>query len=130
MEIKVTTIEGLKRRISGTIEADIVQKRIDKALKDTAKHAQIRGFRPGKAPKSMLMRRYGREIKADVAASLLEEHYEKALEQSHLEPIGPPEIERAEIEDDNTMSFDIMVEVAPKVSVQPVSYTHLRAHET
>ncbi|MDP8255066.1 MAG: trigger factor [Candidatus Alcyoniella australis] len=117
MEVNVTTLEGLKRRISGRIEAEQVTQRTEKALRQVAKSAQIRGFRPGKAPKAMLERRFGSQIKADVAAELLEEYFPLALEQSKVEPISPPEVERAEIEDDGSMAFDIVVEVAPKLNL-------------
>jgi len=118
MQVNVTTLEGLKRRISGKIEPEVVSQHLDRAMRELAKSAQIRGFRPGKAPKAMLEKRYGEQIKADVSGQLLEEYFPKALEQGHVEPVSTPEVERAEIEPDGSMAFEIIVEVAPKVSLQ------------
>lgn len=112
----VEEISATKKRIKIEIPADIVEGEIQKTLKEIQKKAKIPGFRPGKAPISIIERKFGKEAEADVLERLVSEYYQKAIKESNLKPLLPPMAEDAiDIKRNEPLSFDLIVEVRPEI---------------
>ena len=67
---------------------------MDKAMADVAKKAKIPGFRPGKAPKAIVEKHYGDEVRSEVMHRLVTESYIQALQENNLNPVDVPQIEQ------------------------------------
>ncbi len=92
-----------------------VIKEIDDAYQNLKKTAKIRGFRPGKAPRSLLERLYHKDVLADVRGKLIQNAFIDALRQSALKMIGNPKIEPPELNEKEAYAFDAEVEVPPEI---------------
>ncbi len=79
-----------RREIELEIPAANVTKASEKAARDIARVARIPGFRPGKAPVTIIRRQFAADIQGEVLQSLVPEFLEKALDEQKLTPITRP----------------------------------------
>ncbi len=87
-------------------------------LQNVGKKAKIPGFRPGKAPKNIVERHYGDEVKSEVVHRLVTESYMKALEENNLNPVDMPEIENiSTLAKGSPLTFTAVVEVRPNIEL-------------
>jgi trigger factor len=103
-----------RREIELEIPADKVQKAADKITRDIIKVARIPGFRPGKAPMTLVRRRFADDIQGEVVHSLVPEALEKALGEKNLVPVTRPEVDKVEFKDGEPLKFRAVFEVLPE----------------
>ncbi len=103
-----------KRELELEIPADNVQKATDKIARDLAKVARVPGFRPGKAPVTLIRRRFADDIQGEVVQSLVPEFLEKALDEKKLIPVTRPEVDKVEFKEGEPLRFRAVFEVLPE----------------
>jgi trigger factor len=103
-----------KREIDLEIPADQVQKAADKITRDIIKVARIPGFRPGKAPVTLVRRRFADDIQGEVVQSLVPEYLEKALVEKKLNPITRPEVDKIDFKEGEPLKVHAVFEVLPE----------------
>jgi trigger factor len=108
------TAATCKRELELEIPADNVRKAKDKISRDLARIARVPGFRPGKAPVTLIQRRFADEIKGEVLESLLPEFLSKALQEQKLIPVNQPEVDQVNFADDGPVKFRATFEVLPE----------------
>lgn len=106
--------ETCKREIELEIPAEDVQKASDKVAKDIARIARVPGFRPGKAPITLVRRRFAGDIQGEVLQSLVPEYLEKALGEKKLVPVTRPEVDKVEFKEGEPLKFRAVFEVLPE----------------
>jgi trigger factor len=118
MKSVVEDISSVKKKINIEVAPESVSKEMEKALADVAKKAKIAGFRPGKAPKSVVEKHYGDEVRSEVMQRLISESYLHALEEHKLNPVEMPAIENvSSLTKGSPLSFTATVEVRPKIEL-------------
>lgn len=106
-----------------TIKVTVAAEEFDKAVlavynKDKGKF-NIPGFRKGKAPKSIIEKQYGEGVfYEDAVNSLLQVHYEKALDELSIEPVARPDIDIEEVAAKSNLVFTAVVTVAPEFELE------------
>jgi trigger factor len=103
-----------KREIELEIPAENVQKAEDKVARDIARVARVPGFRPGKAPVTLIRRRFADDIRGEVMQSLVPEYLEKALDEKKLVPVTRPEVDNVEFKEGEPLKFRATFEVLPE----------------
>ena len=103
-----------KREIELEIPAENVAKAAEKAARDIARVARIPGFRPGKAPVTVIRRRFAADIQGEVLQSLVPEYLEKALDEQKLIPVTQPEVDKVEFKEGEPLKFRAVFEVLPE----------------
>jgi trigger factor len=103
-----------KREIELEIPAENVQKATEKVARDIARVARIPGFRPGKAPVTLVRRRFAEDIQGEVVQSLVPEYLEKALDEKKLVPVTRPEVDKVEFKEGEPLRFRAVFEVLPE----------------
>lgn len=88
-----------------------------KAAQYYAKRARLPGFRKGKVPIDVVKRRFGDAIKESVVRELISESWQQALDKEKLEPIGEPRVQQLVFKDDAPLTFELLVEVKPHVTL-------------
>jgi trigger factor len=83
-----------------------------KQLKNTAK---IKGFRKGKAPRSVLERRFQKDVHNDVSSKLIQDSFIPALEDAHLDIVGKPEIDPPALDKKGPYKYSAAVEIKPEI---------------
>lgn len=90
MEIKFEKTSTVAAELTIEMEQADYQERVDKALKNTRKKANLPGFRPGQVPMSLLKKRFGREITAEEVQKLLSEKLYGYLREEKIDMLGDP----------------------------------------
>ncbi|MFZ3202027.1 MAG: trigger factor [Candidatus Acidiferrales bacterium] len=103
-----------KREIELEIPAENVQKAAEKVARDIARVARIPGFRPGKAPVTLVRRRFADDIQGEVVQSLVPEYLEKALDEKKLVPVTRPEVDQVHFKEGEPLRFRAIFEVLPE----------------
>lgn len=117
MSATVENISNTKKRLTIEIPVEIIEKEFRASLDNVRQRARIPGFRPGKAPESMIEKKFGNDIKADIIDRLVPEYYSKALKDAELVPVTLPKFEsNLDIKKHEPLAFSLTVEVRPDVS--------------
>ncbi len=110
MQVSVESIGNLERRMSFSLPADRLDTHIGGRLRELARTARIKGFRPGKVPTKVIEQRYGEQVRAEALDGLLRETFNSAVREQALQLAGNPRIEKA---GDSELEFVATFEVVP-----------------
>ena len=75
------------------IDAKAVDEAFEAMTKEFQRQVSLPGFRPGKAPRDMVLKKHEKEVQDEVKKKLISESYRKAVEEKKLDVIGYPDIE-------------------------------------
>lgn len=117
MKTDVETLSNLERKINIQIPADQVNTEFTNAFKYLQKNVEVKGFRKGKTPIATIRSIYGEKIRGDVAQNLVQNFYYKALQENDLIPVGMPDIDFQQPEEDQDFSFSARFEVQPEIEI-------------
>jgi trigger factor len=91
----------------------MVDSTFESITKEFQKEARLPGFRPGKAPRDMVAKKYDQDIRDEVKKKLISESYRKALTDENLDVLGYPDIEELQFGRGQALQFLATVETAP-----------------
>jgi len=116
MRFSVEPIGPCRKRIKVTIPPELVTEEFDKSYRQWARSVPIPGFRPGKAPRKLVEKRFGKQVAIEVKQSLLDNAYSEAIKENKLSPIADPEVdvEKVNVEPSQAVDFDFTVTVKPE----------------
>ncbi len=118
MKVKQERLEDNKVRLDVEVDIDEVNEALEQAYKKVRKDVSLPGFRKGKVPRKVLEANYGKEVlHKDALDILIPANYQKALEETDIEPISEPEFEDFYIAEDEPATFTAVVEVKPEVEL-------------
>ena len=122
MSVTLETLENLERKVTLSLPWGSINAECDKRLKQTARKARIDGFRPGKAPLSMIQSMYGSSIQNDVMNELAQKVFFDTAVAEGWKIAGMPRLEGVEGQDDKeNFLFSGVFEVFPEVKVGDLS---------
>ena len=127
MQVSVESLGTLERRMSFTLPAERLDTHIGGRLRELARTARIKGFRPGKVPQKVIEQRYGQQVRAEALNGLLRETFDSAVREQALQLAGNPRLEPAgEGELDWVATFEVVpdfgdVDVAKLKVLRPVA---------
>ena len=121
MQVAVSTVSNLERRIEISVPAAQVSSEFENRLKQVARNARLKGFRPGKAPMPVVRQQYGDQVRSELLGDLFRQSYSQAINQQKLKPAGDPRIEQFSADPGADLRFVALVEVMPEISLQPLS---------
>ncbi|HEY1788715.1 MAG TPA: trigger factor [Verrucomicrobiae bacterium] len=114
MNISVENLAPCKKLVRVEVEAKAVDEVFDSVTKDIQKQAALPGFRPGKAPRDLVVKKYSAEISDEAKRKLIGDNYRKALEEKKLNVIGYPDIEEITFGRGQNLQFAATVETEPE----------------
>ncbi|HEX9048417.1 MAG TPA: trigger factor [Verrucomicrobiae bacterium] len=114
MNVSVENLAPCKKLVRVELDAAAVDAGFDAIVKDFQKQAQLPGFRPGKAPRAMVEKKYSAEIKDEAKRKLIGDNYRKAIEEQKIQVVGYPDIEEVQFERGQPLQFTATVETAPE----------------
>jgi trigger factor len=106
-----------RRELELEIPAEEVSKASEKVAKDFAKVARVPGFRPGKAPISLIKRRFAEDIKSEVLQNLVPVTVEKAVAEQKLNPVSQPQVDKLEFNEGQPVKFRASFDVLPEFTL-------------
>lgn len=114
MNVTVQDLAPCKKLVRVEVEPKTVEEAFEAATKDIQRQVSLPGFRPGKAPRDMITRRFSTEIQDEVRRRLISEYYKKAIDEQSFDVVGQPDIEEIQLSRGNAMLFAATVETAPE----------------
>ncbi|MDD3001246.1 MAG: trigger factor [Candidatus Riflebacteria bacterium] len=116
LKTQVQELEANKVALTVEVEKEAVNKAYDSYLTRAARSVRIEGFRPGKVPKAVVMKKFGSEyVREEVQRELLDEIYPKAIQEAKLEPVSNPVLEDSNLKEGESFTFKVVFEVRPKL---------------
>jgi trigger factor len=118
MKVSVEDISGVKKKVHVEIPEEQVAKEMDALYGDLKKTAKIKGFRPGKVPRDILVRYFKDYVKGEALQKLVQETCPKAFEDSNLRPVSAPVIDPQQLEPGKPFEYSAIVEVKPDFKIE------------
>jgi len=115
MNFSVEDQSTVKKKLTIEVPQEDVTRELDNAYKELKKNAKVKGFRPGKTPRSVLERLYGKDVRADVSSRLIQDSFIEVLKESEMNVVGMPEIDPPELKAGEGYTFVATVEVNPEL---------------
>lgn len=127
MNVNIENTSALGRKLVIEVEPAEIKRELDRAYNELRRGVVLRGFRPGRAPRNLLERFFGDQVRSDVIQRLVREYTEKALEEHQLKPVVEPEIITEEANLPETLKFSAVFDLKPEIVVK--DYADLRVPE-
>jgi trigger factor len=115
MKFTVEDASTVKKVLHIEIPQDEVVSEIESAYKELNKTAKVKGFRPGKAPRSVLERLYKKDVYEDVTSRLIKTSISDAITESGLNPLRHPDIDPPELSSGSAYQYSATVEINPEI---------------
>ncbi|HKJ24785.1 MAG TPA: trigger factor [Myxococcota bacterium] len=120
-ELNTSEPSAVERTLEVEIPAGEVAKAFDRVLRDLGKHARVRGFRPGKAPRSVILKLYGGTVAEEVERWLVGRTLEQAVERSGVAPVVEPTIDAPPPVEGEAFTYRVGTEVKPEIELGEVT---------
>jgi len=117
MLVTETLSDGLKRGFTVVVpEPELAEKR-EKRLGELARTMQMPGFRPGKVPMSMVRKRYGAAVAAEIAETAVNDASDRLLTERGLRPAMTPKLEVTKPGQNSDLEFTLELELLPEITI-------------
>ena len=93
MQVSVEDINSVKKTLHIEIPEEEVGRELDNAYNALKKNAKVKGFRPGKVPRSALERLFKKDVHADVTSKLIQSSFFEAIQETELKIVGNPQVD-------------------------------------
>jgi trigger factor len=114
VNVTVENLAPCKKLVRVEVDPQKVDETFDAVTRDFQKEANLPGFRPGKAPREMVLRKYGRDIQAEAKRKLISEAYKQAVDEQNLDVLGYPDIEEIQFGRGQALQFAATIETSPE----------------
>ena len=115
-QVVVTEVGPCRKHIKVSVERDAIDKRVNAKYKELMGDSWVPGFRPGKAPRQIVVRKFKKEVYDQIKGQVLLDSLEQLAEENDIAPISPPNLNpnRIEIPDSGPFTYEFEVEVRPQ----------------
>lgn len=128
MATLIEDISTTRKRLKIEIPTDIIEKEYSESLDKVRQRSRIPGFRAGKAPLTLIEKKFGNDVKADIIDRLVPQYYSKAMKEAGFVPVTLPQFEGTlDFKRHEPLSFALTVEVRPKVG--ELNYAGLKVED-
>ncbi len=127
MNVSVVDVSTNQKKLQVEIPANKVQEELDSRYRELAKQARLKGFRPGKIPRSILKSYYGKSIENEVSNQFIHDTFAQALSEADLKPLAEADVDEMRFEDNGSFTYTATVDVSPPFELQ--GYKELEIHK-
>ena len=120
MKVTIENIKGLNKDLKVLIDKETMNSYMDEKYDEIKKTVNLKGFRPGKVPKEVLKRQFGKAIFGEVLDKVLKDTSTKALEENKIKPAGQPKLDLKTYGEDKELEYVLSVTEMPKVEVKSI----------
>ena len=116
LEVAIENVSTCQRRVKVSIPREDINRHLEEAVKELMPSALLPGFRPGRAPRSLVSSRFKTELTDQIRSKLLAEAMSQVTEQEKLSPISEPDLDVGAVvlPEDGPMTFEFSIEVRPE----------------
>jgi len=121
MKVTIENKKGLNKDIKVFVDKKTISSYVDKKYEEIKGTVNIKGFRPGKVPKEVLKRQFGKAVFGEVLDKVLKDTSAKALQDNKIKPAGQPKLDLKKYGEDKDLEYVISVTELPKVELKSIS---------
>ena len=121
MKVTVENKKGLNKDLKVFIDKKTMNSYMDEKYDEIKGTVNLKGFRPGKVPKEILKRQFGKAVFSEVLDKVLKDTSTKALEENKIKPAGQPKLDLKTYGEDKELEYTISVTELPKVNVKSIT---------
>ena len=129
MKVTIQNKKGLNKDLKIFVEKKIIDNHLNEKYSEVSKTVQLKGFRPGKVPKEVLKRQFGKAIFGEVLDKILKETSAKALSENKIKPAGQPKIDLKTFGENKDLEYIISVTELPKIDLKPIETIKVDEYE-
>ena len=118
MKVTVENKKGLNKDLKIIIDKETMNSYMDKKYEEIKETVNLKGFRPGKVPKEILKRQFGKAVFGEVLDKVLKDTSTKALEEKKIKPAGQPKLDLKTYGEDKELEYVLSVTELPKVEIK------------
>jgi trigger factor len=115
MQVSVEKVSNVERRLTIVVPVNQVEEAYTKQINQFAKNANIKGFRPGKAPVTYIQQRYGEDARKEALSEVIQKALYEAITEQKLNPISTPRVEPKMMVPNQPLEFVASFEVLPDI---------------
>jgi len=120
MKVTIENIKGLNKDLKVFIDKKTMNTYMEEKYEEIKSTVNLKGFRPGKVPKEVLKRQFGKAIFGEVLDKVLKDTSTKALEENKIKPAGQPKLDLKTYGEDKDLEYILSVTELPKVEIKSV----------
>ncbi len=118
MKVTVENKKGLNKDLKILIDKETMNSYMDEKYEEIKGTVNLKGFRPGKVPKEVLKRQFGKAVFGEVLDKVLKDTSKKALEENKIKPAGQPKLDLKTYGEDKELEYVLSVTELPKVDIK------------
>jgi len=123
MQVTETTNEGLKRAFKVVISHTDIADKLDHRLEEVGRDVNLPGFRPGRAPLTLLRKRFGKSLMGEIIEHAINDGSTQALSERGLRPALQPKIEITAFDEGKDLEFVMEMEILPEI--EPMDFSKI-----
>ena len=121
MKVTVENKKGLNKDVKVFVDKKTMNSYIDQKYEEIKGTVNLKGFRPGKVPREILRRQFGKAVFSEVLDKVLKETSTKALEENKIKPAGQPKLDLKIYGEDKDLEYIMSVTELPKVDIKSLA---------
>jgi trigger factor len=129
MKIQVEDLSPIRKKLIIEVEPEKVKEEWGTVYRGVSKKVKMKGFRPGKVPRSLVERYYGPQIEEEVIRNLVSRNYPEALKESQLIPITMPQLDQPALDPEGPFTFQATIELKPEINISEYKGLSLNRQE-
>ena len=111
---KIEELSSTTRRLQINVPTEVIQSETATIYNELKTTTKLPGFRQGKVPQALLIKKFGKNVEAQVIEKVVPQFYMEAMKEAKLEPVSYPNIdEKIELKSGEPLSFSVTVEIKP-----------------
>ena len=120
MKVTIENKKGLNKDVKVFVDKKTINSYMDQKYEEIKGNVNLKGFRPGKVPREVLKRQFGKAIFGEVLDKVLKETSTKALEENKIKPAGQPKLDLKIYGEDKDLEYVLSVTELPKVELKSI----------
>ena len=129
MKVTIENKKGLNKDLKVFVDKKTLEGHLNDKYNEISKTVQLKGFRPGKVPKEVIKRQFGKAIFGEVLDKVLKDTSTKALTENKIKPAGQPKIDLKIYGEDKDLEYIISVTELPKINLKSIESIKVDEYE-
>ena len=120
MKVTVENKKGLNKDVKVFVDKKTMNDYMDQKYEEIKTSVNLKGFRPGKVPREILKRQFGKAAFSEVLDKVLKETSTKALQENKIKPAGQPKLDLKTYGEDKELEYVMSVIELPKIDIKSI----------
>lgn len=117
MKVTVSDAPNSQKELNVELPVEKYNEYFEAEFKKIAKNADLPGFRKGKAPKDVVLKKYEHQIRVTALEKLVNDSVNTAISENNIRPLNSPEVKEVKFDEGEPITFKVLVEVFPEIEV-------------